>query len=235
MIRPACAHLLVLTLGALGLLLLWDASGLDLVLARWVGTPTGFAWRDDWFLNTVMHEGAKTLSWVLVLGLFAAIRWPLGPLRRLVQGERAQLAVTALASVLLISALKFTSQTSCPWDLQAFGGAAQHVSHWSWGVADGGPGHCFPAGHASAAFAYLGGYFVFRRASPGVARAWLACALLAGLALGLSQQLRGAHFMSHTLWTAWFCWVTALAIDALVRALSGRRARPGASPKLNEA
>ena len=38
--------------------------------------------------------------------------------------------------------------------------------------------------------------------------------LIAGLALGLSQQMRGAHFMSHTLWTAWFCWVTALAIDA---------------------
>lgn len=235
MIRPAFARLLVFTLGALGLLLLWDASGLDLVLARMAGTPAGFAWRDDWFLNTVMHEGAKTLSWVLVLGLFAAIRWPVGPLRRLRQGERAQLAVTALASVFLISALKFTSRTSCPWDLQAFGGAARHVSHWAWGVPDGGPGHCFPAGHASAAFAYLGGYFVFRRASPGVARAWLACALLAGLALGLSQQLRGAHFMSHTLWTAWFCWVTALAIDALVQALSGRRARPGASPKLNEA
>ena len=129
MIRSASARLLVLTLVAFGLLLLWDASGLDLVLARMAGTPAGFPWRDDWFLNKVMHEAAKTLSWVLVIGLFAAIRWPVGLLRRLRQGERAQLAVTALASVLLISALKFTSKTSCPWDLQAFGGVAQHVSH----------------------------------------------------------------------------------------------------------
>jgi len=109
------------------------------------------------------------------------------------------------------------------------------VSHWAWGVRDGGAGHCFPAGHASAAFAYLGGYFVFRRAAPGVARAWFAFALVTGLALGLSQQMRGAHFMSHTLWTAWFCWLTALAIDALVQALSGRRTRSSAPPKLNEA
>ncbi|MDN8614516.1 phosphatase PAP2 family protein [Variovorax ginsengisoli] len=235
MIRSAYARLLVLTLVALGLLLLWDASGLDLVLARMAGTPTGFPWRDDWFLNKVMHEGAKTLSWVLVIGLFAAIRWPVGLLRRLRQGERVQLAATALASVILISLLKFTSKTSCPWDLQAFGGVAQYVSHWAWGVRDGGSGNCFPAGHASAAFAYLGGYFVFRRASPGVARAWFACTLVAGLALGLSQQMRGAHFMSHTLWTAWFCWVAAFAIDALVRVLSDRRTRPNVSPKLNEA
>ncbi|MDM0079848.1 phosphatase PAP2 family protein [Variovorax sp. J31P179] len=235
MIRSAYARLFVLTLLALGLLLLWDASGLDLVLARMAGTPTGFPWRDDWFLNKVMHEGAKTLSWVLVIGLFAAIRWPVGLLRRLRRGERVQLAATALASVILISLLKFTSKTSCPWDLQAFGGVAQQVSHWAFGVRDGGPGHCFPAGHASAAFAYLGGYFVFRRASPGVARAWFACTLVTGLALGLSQQMRGAHFMSHTLWTAWFCWVAAFAIDVLFRVLSDRRTRPDASPKLNEA
>lgn len=235
MLRPASIRLLAVTLAALGLLILWDASGLDLVLARLAGTPTGFPWRDDWFLNKVMHESAKTLSWVLVIGLFAAIRWPVGIFRRLSRGERAQLAGTALACVVLVSLLKFTSKTSCPWDLQAFGGVAHHVSHWAWGVGDGGPGHCFPAGHASAAFAYLGGYFAFRRSSPGIARAWLAGAMVAGLALGLSQQLRGAHFMSHTLWTAWFCWATGLAIDTAVQALSGRRAGSSVSPKLNEA
>jgi hypothetical protein len=31
--------------------------------------------------------------------------------------------------------------------------------------------------------------------------------------LGVSQQLRGAHYMSHTLWTAWICWVVGFAID----------------------
>lgn len=210
--------LLVRTLISLALLLVWDAAGLDLALASWAGTPTGFPWREHWFLVKVMHEGMRSLSWALVIGLFVSIRWPVWILRRLTAGERAQLAVTTLASVLVVSLIKFTSSTSCPWDLQTFGGAAQHVSHWAWGVRDGGGGHCFPAGHASAGFAYVCGYFVFRRRSPGIARVWLACALVAGLALGLSQQLRGAHFMSHTLWTAWVCWATAFAIDALVQA-----------------
>ena len=40
-------------------------------------------------------------------------------------------------------------------ELAEFGGVAQHVSHWSLGVLDGGPGHCFPSGHASSAFAFF--------------------------------------------------------------------------------
>jgi membrane-associated PAP2 superfamily phosphatase len=234
MIRSAAARPLALTLFALALLLVWDASGLDLALARLAGTPTGFPWRDDAFLVNVMHEGAKWLSWLLVVGLFAALRWPVGVLRRLSRGERTQLALTALAGVTVISVFKYTSKTSCPWDLQVFGGTAQHVSHWAWGLRDGGPGKCFPAGHASAAFAYLGGYFVFRRHSSVVARAWFACAMVAGLALGLTQQLRGAHYMSHTLWTAWLCWVTGFAIDSLVQARTSRRGLPPALLNLNE-
>ncbi|MDM0104075.1 phosphatase PAP2 family protein [Variovorax sp. J22R24] len=208
---------LALTLLALALLLAWDAAGLDVALATWAGTPVGFPWREHWFLVKVMHEGARNLSWVLVTALFISIRWPVWILRRLSAGERAQLALTTLASVMVVSLVKYTSTTSCPWDLQAFGGVAHYVSHWAWGVRDGGGGNCFPAGHASAGFAYLGGYFAFRRSSPGIARAWLACALAAGLVLGLSQQLRGAHYMSHTLWTAWVCWVTAFAIDVAAR------------------
>ncbi|VTU26160.1 phosphatase PAP2 family protein [Variovorax sp. PBL-E5] len=217
MARSAAYRPLVLTLVALALLIAWDSTSLDLVLARLFATPAGFPWRDEWFLVKVMHEGAKSLSWVLVIGLFVCIRWPVGILRRLSVRERAQLAVTTMVSVLVISLIKHSSATSCPWDLQAFGGTARYVSHWSWGVKDGGGGKCFPAGHASAAFAYLGGYFAFRRSAPGVARVWLGVALAAGLILGLSQQLRGAHYMSHTLWTAWICWAVALIIDALVR------------------
>lgn len=234
MFRSMLARPLGWTLLTFLLLLLWDATGLDLALAGWAGTPTGFPWRDNGFLVHAMHEGARALSWLLLIALVAAIRWPVGVLRRLSTGERAQLAFTVLAAVLVVSLVKQASATSCPWDLKAFGGVAHHVSHWAWGLRDGGPGGCFPAGHASAGFAYVGGWFVLRRVSPRAARAWLACALAAGLVLGLAQQLRGAHYMSHTLWTGWLCWTTGLAIDALVRLMRDRRAAAaGASPKLN--
>ena len=60
----------------------------------------------------------------------------------------------------------------------------------------------------------MGGFFAFRHISPQTARRWFAGAMLAGLVLGLSQQVRGAHYMSHTLWTAWLCWITAALLDA---------------------
>ena len=37
--------------------------------------------------------------------------------------------------------------------------------------------------------------------------------MLTGLLLGAAPQLRGARYMSHTLWTAWFCWVTTSSLD----------------------
>ena len=182
-------------------LMLLDATSLDVALARAMGGAEGFPLRDHWFLTQVLHTGGRRAAWVLSAGLALAVLWPVGPLRQLNWQSRVQLAVTTPLVSLSVSALKWLSLTSCPWDLKLFGGWLPYVPHWS-AVADGGGGHCFPAGHASAGFAFIGGYFVFRNVAPRTARIWLQASLASGLLLGLAQQLRGAHFMSHTLWTA---------------------------------
>jgi membrane-associated PAP2 superfamily phosphatase len=205
------------TAAVLTALIAWDASDLDLRMARWFGGPAGFPLKEDWLFAGVLHEGGRMLSWVVVVGLCLAVWWPFGPLRRIDAGRRLQLVVTALTSVLAISILKAMSKTSCPWDLAEFGRVAHHVSHWSWMLTDGGSGRCFPAGHASAGFAFVGGYFAFSEVDARIARRWLAVAMAAGLLLGLAQQVRGAHFMSHTLWTGAICWCVAYAIDGMRR------------------
>ena len=58
---------------------------------------------------------------------------------------------------------------------------------------------------------------------PGGRLVWALAALAAGLLLGLGQQWRGAHFMSHTLWSGWLCWCLAWSLDAACRRL-GRHA-----------
>ena len=133
------------------------------------------------------------------------------------RAERLQLAVTTLLALAVVSTLKYASTTSCPWDLAEFGGVARYASHWALGTVDGGSGKCFPAGHASAGFAFIGGYFVLRRNRPRAARIWLGSVLAAGFALGFSQQMRGAHFQSHTLWTGWLCWTSAWLIDVALK------------------
>ena len=198
----------------LAVALAWDASGLDLPLARLAGDARGFALRDHWLLSAVLHQGGRIAGWSLVLALVAGIRWPFGPLHRLARGERVRLAVATAVAALAVSLATDFSSTSCPWDLAAFGGRLPYVPHWA-ALADGGPGRCFPAGHASAGFAFFSGWFAFRPVHPPTADRWLLFAAAAGLAFGLAQQWRGAHFMSHTLWTAWLCWTSAWAVFAL--------------------
>jgi membrane-associated PAP2 superfamily phosphatase len=205
-----------ISLAALVLLLLWDLAGLDLAAMHLVGNAQGFAWQHAFFTSTLLHQGGRLLGWGL-LGLLLVNVWrPLwaGPRR----ADRVRwLAVTALC-VLAVPALKQINHTSCPWDLSQFGGMAAYVGHWQPGLGDGGPGRCFPSGHATAAFAFFSGWFALREHQPRAARWWLAGVLLAGLALGAGQYLRGAHYPSHTLWTAWLCWVLC--------ALLSRRRRP---------
>jgi membrane-associated PAP2 superfamily phosphatase len=205
------------TFGALALLIAWDASGLDLALARLVGDAHGFSLRDHWLTSALLHDGMRQLACVAGAWLLAGIWWPVGVLRRLPRRARIQWAASLVLGLALTSLLKHASRTSCPWDLAEFGGTASYLSHWVWGLGDGGPGHCFPAGHASAAFAFIGGFFALRPASARLARGCLALVLATGFVLGLAQQARGAHFMSHTLWTAWFCWGAAWLVHLAAR------------------
>ncbi|MBX3621127.1 MAG: phosphatase PAP2 family protein [Rhizobacter sp.] len=222
-------HLALVTFGLLLALVAWDASDLDMPLARLFGGPHGFPLHESWLLTTALHNGGRMVSWALAMGLTLMVWWPIGWLRQVRTSDRVQLVVATLASVLVVSLLKSASTTSCPWDLSDFGGAAHHVSHWSW-LQDGGAGHCFPAGHASSGFAFVSGYFALRHVSARWARIWLALAVAAGFGLGLAQQMRGAHFMSHTLWTGWLCWTVSFTLDSLLRWRAARGLSPAASP-----
>jgi membrane-associated PAP2 superfamily phosphatase len=208
---------------ALLLLLAWDVSGLDLATARLFGSADGFAWRDRFLTSRVMHDGGRWLGFA-VLALMVVNVWrPLWP--GLSRRQRLIGLGSTVLCLLAIPALKQFSPTSCPWDLSEFGGVAQHVSHWRFGVPDGGPGRCFPSGHAIAAFAFFGGYFMLRQRHPRAAGLWLAGVLLLGAAFGAAQLARGAHYPSHTLWSAWLCWVLSALCAAAGSRATGAPAR----------
>lgn len=211
------------------LALAWDLTGWDWAVMRALGTETGFALRHDFWLEAVLHDGARRAA-QLALAVVAVLS-----LRPLTQRHVPSLALPwqALAGVLaclvVAGLVKRYSATSCPWELDAFGGVARYVSHWTWGLDDGGSGRCFPGGHASAAFAFWPVALTWMQTpSDGARRVgrwlwWLV--LAAGLVLGGVQTLRGAHYPSHTLWTAVLCWTLTVLMAVLERARSTRATR----------
>lgn len=218
----------IVTLSLATLVLAWDISGLDLAVMRALGTTQGFALRHHPLLERVLHDDMRQVTTAgFVLALAVLTRWP----RRWPWSERAAVALGMVLALAVVNAIKRNSLTSCPWELQTFGGVAQYVSHWAWGVTDGGSGRCFPGGHASGLAALL------PLALPGLAAveattrrraALLLAALMAGTAgLGLVQTLRGAHYPSHTLWTLWLCWTAGGLPWAAYRAWLHWRPCPG--------
>jgi len=213
-IKPALVFLL--------LALAWDASGLDLAVMQQWGSPGGFPLKDQPLWSLWLHERGKQLALLAAMLLLLMVWRPIGPWRQVSRPARLASALAVLASVLTVSLLKRHSLTSCPWDLQIFGGAARYVSHWSWGVADGGHAGCFPGGHAAGALGLMPASLPFLQAQEKALRrfglALFALALLSGLLFGLVQTVRGAHYPSHTLWTACICWCAGwLSFQGLLR------------------
>jgi len=216
---------------ALGLIVLlcWDALGLDLPLVRLFGNAEGFAWRDHWLTAGLLHQGGRWLSIGLFVLTAAGCLRPFGPWRGLVPSERLWWIGITIVCLVLIPQIKRHSATSCPWELQEFGGTARHVSHWLglWHtVADGGPGRCFPSGHASGAFSFFAIGVALRRSSPRSSRRWLLAIGALGLMFGFGQMARGAHYASHSLYTAWICAALTCASWQALQAWRERGERP---------
>jgi len=223
----------VLPLAAFAVLaVLFETTPLDLWFADRLFALQGGEWalRDHWFTYEVMHHYGKlaVISFGLVMLALALAsccaprlkpwRWPLAYL------------VTGLVLVpALISLGKHVSDVPCPWDLARYGGDLpwRHSLEYPFAWIGLHARSCFPAGHAAGGFGLLVIYFAAWRYARRPA--WfLLPGLLVGEAFGLAQQVRGAHFVSHDLWTAALAWFLALGLFVLFR--PGRwaeAARPG--------
>lgn len=187
--------------------------GGDLWLADRIYALEGGRWllQSHWLTESVLHTGARNavaLAWMgVVLAWLASLlrpqwqRWrkPLG-----------YLALVTLVSTGTVSLLKSFSALDCPWDLARYGGSQAYTGLLQ-GYADS-PGRCFPAGHASAGYSWLALYFFLLAVKPAWRRYGLVIGLGLGLLFGIDQQLRGAHFLSHDLFTAMICWACALGL-----------------------
>ncbi len=211
---------LALLASAIALVLLEQFTNLDLVLAdrSFDAALCQFPWRDSWFAEVLMHRWLKVPLTLFGIGLvLVALGERLWRRPRLQPGDRWRLrasAALALCIPLTISVAKQLSASHCPWDLDRYGGQAMYLRLLDAVPAGFQAGGCFPAGHASTAL-WLAGLCVWWLPSrPRRAALVFAAGLGAGFVVGWVQQLRGAHFLSHTLWSMWItaAWVWAVLL-----------------------
>jgi membrane-associated PAP2 superfamily phosphatase len=197
---------------------LWTVMHGDLWLADRVFAWEGGTWalRNAHVTAKLIHRVGHNLSLVAWLGVLAA--WLVARSRTRLAHLRKPLlyllAATAL-SALLVGLTKQWSNMDCPWDLLRYGGGRPYVGLFEARPAGLARGMCFPAGHASAGYTWLALYFFLIVVKPQLRWYGLAVGLASGLVFGISQQLRGAHFLSHDLAAATICWFSALAMYAV--------------------
>lgn len=221
-------HLILPILLAIFMLFLYPITGLDglFIQSFYDANSLRFPLKQDWFLENIMHVSLKYLVVIIALGLF--IFWIFG-LKILVLKSKTfntrclqiyhqhfiWVFIAMLITTTAISVLKHMSNHACPWNLLIYGGDQPLLALFEALPIGATAGHCFPGGHASGGFALMAFYFGFKDTNAKVANIKLAnlglfIGLSLGFAMGWAQMMRGAHFMSHNLWTAWIVWMLLL-------------------------
>jgi len=196
-------------------LMLLDFVDVDVWLAKHLYHYEGMTWslKHYWLTENVIHKGGRLLNYagvITVLSVTAYWHIKHKPARMLDASHR--LCLSLLLSFVSINYLKTITNIDCPWDLSLFGGEIPYI-HIFADKPDGLPiARCFPAGHASAGYAWIALFYFFSIIAPRWRVLGLSIGLGFGLIFGIGQQLRGAHFLSHDLTTLFICWLIAFLV-----------------------
>ena len=202
----------VLSLSLMGL-------GMDQWLADRIYVLGGHAWalQSSPVTQGLIHEGGRQVSKFAWFGV--ALLLLLAMLSKSASQWRMPLAYLLLSTLLataLVGIMKRATHMDCPWDLLRYGGEKAYYGLFTRRPPGLGSAGCFPAGHASAGYAWVALYFFLLATLPSWRWWGLGLALVAGLVFGIAQQLRGAHFLSHDVWSLMLCWLVALSLYRLM-------------------
>lgn len=212
-----------LTLSLIIILLLGQCTDIDLIIQDYYYDASRkiFPWDQTWFAYYFMHDYVKAFiirsgQLLLLIMLIDSIK----PWLKVSDITRLRLRFVALASLLVPAVVRTVKQFSvlhCPFEIDRYGGDSPFIR-----LLDSIPtavkaGHCFPAGHATTGL-WLASICVF----------WLPYdtkkatyaffgGLSVGFILGWVQQMRGHHFLFHTLWSSW---IASLVIVIMLAAFS---------------
>lgn len=194
-------------------------SGLDVALVTPFYDPAtqSWPWREHWFTSGFLHGYGKDLVVNVLIGILVVFfaSFFVARLRPYRKGA-GYLILGAGLGPAIVAVIKASTHIYSPWDLEMFGGDKPHVRMFD-SIPDGLPiGEAFPGGHASGGFAFVSLYFLLSYYRPAYRFHGLAVGLLLGGIFAITQEVRGAHFLSHDLTSLAICWTVALAVFRLM-------------------
>ncbi len=201
----------------IAVVILFEFSNLDVVLQAKFFDAQSASWiwdKEEPILRFILYDGVRFIYALGALSLLAFVAF-CGNLPSLASRRQGLLivSVSLLLIPLVVNVAKDTTNIPCPRNLVTFGGEYPHVTLFSGYPENSSVSHnvaCFPAGHASGAFALLSIFFLIQKRRN---RAVLVVSVLAlAWIIGLYKMIIGDHFLSHTIVSMLLAWLLILGV-----------------------
>lgn len=199
--------------------MLSEYSGIDLWLAgNFYDASTGtWPYQSSFITSNVLHTGGRNFivfcALINLLAIFASfVDSRLAPYRK----HLMFMFIAALSGPLLVGLLKNSTYIYTPWDLQFFGGDKPYIRIFDVVSADASVGHAFPGGHSSGGFAYISAFFALSAMGSKYRYYGWYVPIFCGLVFAATQEIRGAHFLSHDLFSFAICWLVAFSLAVVI-------------------
>lgn len=198
---------------------LFEVTTIDFILANSFYDFTAQQWphRDSWWSSQLIHVyGRRMITALFMISLGMLIGSYLQQGMKQYRRPTAYMVLVLMIASGIVSIGKHLSNVDCPWNLDLYGGERPYIKLFADRPDNLPPAQCFPGGHSSGGFALFGLYFLFRNRNSTLARLGLAIGAGIGGLFAFGQEARGAHFLSHDIWSAFICWFMALGIYTLI-------------------
>lgn len=187
------------------------AWAFDPAAGHFVGRGPG-----EWWAKALIHGagGAVMRSLGVLLLLLWVSTFGFTPLRHW-RRPAGFLVLSIALGTGTVGLLKETTNIDCPRSLAEFGGQRPYLHLFAERPSALPRARCFPGGHSSSGFALFALYFLCLARHRRLARLWLALAIAVGSLFAFGQEARGAHFLSHDVWSAAIMWFACLGVFVL--------------------
>lgn len=176
-------------------------------------------------LSVIFYSGLKNL---LIFTAVICLAWLSASIHyRRLRADNKPFLIMLLSIIFvptIVAGAKYITNVYCPYQLDIYNGLypfVRIIDSYPLDFIQPKPGRCFPAGHATAGFAFMALFYCFKTTW----KRW--AGLTTGLTLGwmasIYQMYRGQHFLSHSVFSMVASFMVIMAINYIVGRLLTRQ------------